>query len=154
MPQSITIIRATAEHVELATPLFDAYRQFYKQAADLEGCRRFLQERLTRDESVVFLAMRDDKAVGFMQLYPSFSSISLKCLWVLNDLFVAPDARKRGVGSLLLERARQHAIETGAKGLTLSTAVDNFTAQRVYERMEWKRDNDFYHYNLIVTSSQ
>ncbi|MEP7199042.1 MAG: GNAT family N-acetyltransferase, partial [Chloroflexota bacterium] len=124
MTQPITITRATADHVDLAAPLFDGYRQFYKQASDLDGCRHFLHERLTRDESVVFLAMMDDKAVGFMQLYPSFSSISIKPLWVLNDLFVAPDARKLGVGSLLLERARQHAVETGAKGLTLSTAAD------------------------------
>jgi GNAT superfamily N-acetyltransferase len=150
MTQPINIIRATTEHVDLAAPLFDGYRQFYKQASDLEGCRRFLHERLSRNESVVFLAMLDDQAVGFMQLYPTFSSISIKPLWVLNDLFVAPDARKHGVGAALLERAQQHAIETGAKGLMLSTAVNNFTAQRVYERMGWKRDNDFYHYYLTV----
>ena len=150
MTQPITILRATLDHVDLAAPLFDSYRQFYKQASDLEGCRRFLQERIARNESVVFLAMLDDRAIGFMQLYPTFSSISIKPLWVLNDLFVAPDARKHGIGSLLLERARQHAIEVNAKGLTLSTAVDNFTAQRVYERMGWKRDNDFYHYYLTV----
>ena len=150
MTQPITIFRATVAHVELAAPLFDAYRQFYKQVSDVEACKHFLRERISRNESIVFLAMLGDEAVGFMQLYPTFSSISLKPLWVLNDLFTSPTARKHGVGSALLERARQLALETGAKGLTLSTAVDNFTAQRVYERMGWKRDEGFYHYNLLA----
>ena len=150
MNTDLKIVTAGPADVGSIAPLFDGYRQFYKQASDVEGCRKFLHERLTHGESVVFLALLDGHAVGFTQLYPTFSSLSIKPLWVLNDLFVAPGERTHDVGSALLERARQHALSTGAKGLTLATAIDNHTAQRVYEKLGWQRDTAFYHYSLAV----
>ncbi len=149
-PASYTIIRAQRGHVELVAPLFDLYRQFYGQPSDLEGARQFLKERLQHNESVIFLALGGTGAVGFTQLYPSFSSTAMKRLWILNDLFVARQARKHGVARALLERAREFAIETGASGLELATATDNLSAQRLYEKTGWKRDEDFYHYCLEV----
>ena len=146
------IVRATAQHVELLTPMFDGYRQFYKQPSDIGQARRFLRERLERDESVVFLAIEDEAdgtGVGFTQLYPSFSSVSVKRVWILNDLFVVPEARQRGIASALLERAERFAVETRAKGLELKTAKDN-AAQRLYERMGWQRDEAFHHYSRSV----
>lgn len=143
------IVRATAQHVEPLTPMFDEYRQFYKQPPDPEQARRFLRERLERDESVVFLALEDEAGVGFTQLYPSFSSVSLKRVWILNDLFVVPEARQRGIASALLERAERFAVETQAKGLELKTAKDN-PAQRLYEWMGWQRDEAFHHYSRSV----
>jgi len=95
----------------------------------------------------VFLAIVDGAIVGFTQLYPSFSSVSMKRLWVLNDLFVTADARKSGAGRALLERAERWAAETGAKGLTLSTQVTNLTAQRLYEACGWTKDDEFFHYH-------
>lgn len=86
--------------------------------------------------------------LGFVQLYPSFSSVSMKRLWVLNDLFVVPGARRRGAAEALMARARRLALETGAEGLVLETAVDNKKAQRLYEKLGWKRDREFYRYNL------
>ncbi|MDQ3387301.1 MAG: GNAT family N-acetyltransferase [Actinomycetota bacterium] len=142
------IVRATLEHLDVATKLFGAYRIFYEQTSDLPGARAFLQERMERDESVLFIAMDGDTGLGFTQLYPLFSSVSMGSLWLLNDLYVAPEARKRGVGAALLERAREFARETGAVGLELSTAKDNFSAQRLYEKLGWKRDEDYYHYAL------
>jgi ribosomal protein S18 acetylase RimI-like enzyme len=144
------IFRAQSEQIELVGPLFDSYRQFYGQRADVEGARNFLHERLNKDESAIFLAMDGEKAVGFIQLYPSFDSVTMQRLWVLNDLFVVPEARKRGVAKLLMERARQLAVETKAKGLILETAVDNLPAQRLYEKLGWKRDEEFYRYYLNV----
>ena len=100
--------------------------------------------------SVIFLAYSTaHEAVGFTQLYPSFSSVSLKGLWILNDLFVRSDVRQGGVGRALLERARQHAADTGAKGLILSTAVTNKPAQTLYESCGWQRDDEFLHYHLF-----
>ncbi len=144
----VTIVQASLEDIELVAPLFDAYRQFYGQPPKLEQARRFLTERLTGNESVVFLALNDGVGVGFTQLYPSFSSLSMKQLWILNDLFVAATARKQGVGEALLERARQFALETNAQGLILETAVDN-PARKLYERLGWKEDATF-HYFLNV----
>ena len=143
-----SIIRATIEHLDLVTPLFDGYRQFYEHPSNLDGARQFLKDRLVRHESVIFLALLDEAAVGFTQLYPSFSSSSMQRLWILNDLFVAPAGRRSGVGEALLERARQFAVESGAKGLMLETAVTNTTAQKLYERLGWIRDTEFYVYNL------
>lgn len=142
----VRIVRVTAKDVERIAALFDAYRQFYKQKPDLAGARAFVGERLKRDESVIFLALAGAEAVGFVQLYPCFSSTAMKRMWILNDLFVAPDARRHGAGKALMERARQWAIETNADGLWLETAVDNYPGQRLYESLGWKRDNDFYRY--------
>lgn len=152
---TIEIIRATIDDLELLVPLFDGYRQFYKQETNLEGARNFLKAHFEENTSVVFLALCIDEqgqrqACGFTQLYPSFSSVSMKRLWILNDLFVSPTARRTGTGTALLERARQFAIETHAKGLSLTTAVDNYTAQSVYEAHGWKRDQEFYAYHLLV----
>jgi len=150
----VTLIkRAGLEDVGAVAPLFDAYRQFYGQRSDLAAARAFLDERLRHDESVVFLAVADGpggQAVGFTQLYPSFSSVSLGRLWVLNDLFVDPAVRRGGVGRRLLERARDWAVETQARGLVLSTGVTNTTAQALYESCGWTRDDEFHRYRLLV----
>jgi len=147
----LEIIRASQKDVDRVAPLFDQYREFYKERADAEGARSFLMERLTKNESVVFLAVdRELSAVGFIQLYPSFSSVSMKRLWILNDLFVLPAARKRGVGEALLQRAEEFARQTNAKGLELETWVNNLPAQHLYEKCGWKRNVEFYQYMLYL----
>ena len=148
----LEIIRASPQDVDRIAPLFDQYREFYKEHANAEGARSFLMERLTKNESVVFLAAEPELgAVGFIQLYPSFSSTSMKRLWILNDLFVSPAARKRGVGEALLRRAEEFARETNAKGLELETWVNNFPAQRLYEKCGWKRNVEFYQYTMYIS---
>jgi GNAT superfamily N-acetyltransferase len=146
MPE-VRSVRAELDDLDALVPLFDAYRRFYGQASDLPGARAFLADRFKRGESVIFLAVVDGAIVGFTQLYPSFSSVSMKRLWVLNDLFVTPDARKSGAGRALLERAERWAAETGAKGLTLSTQVTNLGAQRLYEACGWTKDDEFLQYH-------
>lgn len=138
------------KQVPQVAPLFDAYRQFYRQPGDLAGAADFLRQRLERNESVVFLALLDGATVGFTQLYPCFSSTSMKRLWILNDLFVVPEARRSGVAKALMERARQLALQTSAEGLALETAVDNHNAQRLYAQLGWVRDEEFFRYSLRV----
>jgi len=146
----IAIVRATLAELADLVPLFDGYRQFYGHRSDLAAARAFLGDRLERSESVIYLAYTGPReAAGFTQLYPSFSSVSLKPLWILNDLFVRPDIRRGGVGRALLERARLHAVETGAKGLVLSTGVTNKAAQTLYESCGWLRDDEFFQYYLF-----
>ncbi len=145
---AVTIVQASLDHIEVVLPLFDSYRQFYDQPPSVEQARRFLTERLTGNESVVLLALSDGVGVGFTQLYPSFSSLSMKRLWILNDFFVAARARKQGVGEALLERAKQFALDTNAQGLILETGVDN-PARKLYERLGWKQDATL-HYFLNV----
>jgi len=142
--------RATLDDLDALAPLFDGYRVFYKQPPDPALARAFIEERLRRDESVVFIA-RDGgnrEALGFTQLYPMFSSVSAHRIWVLNDLFVAPAARKRGVARALMDCARDFATEAGALRLILETAEDNHAAQALYESLGYVRESGERHYSL------
>jgi GNAT superfamily N-acetyltransferase len=139
----------TAEELFAVAPLFDAYRVFYKAASDPAGARDFLFDRWRLRESVLFVAYDGSEPQGFVQLYPIFGSVEMRRLWLLNDLFVADAARRSGVGRALMRRAEQHARETGACGLTLSTALDNARAQRLYESERYQRDAVFCVYNLM-----
>ena len=141
--------QATLDDLETLVPLFDAYRRFYRQSGDLDGARRFLKERLEHDQSVVFLAVANETPIGFTQLFPSFSSTAMARIFILNDLFVAPQARRSGAGAALLNAAAQFAKREGAVRLTLSTELSNTTAQAVYERTGWKRDEVFCVYHLL-----
>jgi len=147
---TVGIRQATVADLNLLVPLFDAYRQFYRQPGDVERARRFLLERLEHKQSVILLAFEDDAAIGFTQLYPSFSSGAMAPTFILNDLFVAPEARRRGAGSALLQAAAEYGRRSGALRLILSTEVTNTIAQSVYERMGWKRDTDFCVYQLAL----
>jgi ribosomal-protein-alanine N-acetyltransferase len=140
---------ATPADVDRVAPLFDAYRQFYGLPPDLSLCLRYLAERLARDESIVLLAAdAGGAALGFVQMYPGFSSLSAARTYVLYDLFVDPAARLRGVGRRLMEAAAEEARRRGAVSLALSTAKTNDRAQRLYESLGWVRDDEFYEYNL------
>nr|WP_280521129.1 GNAT family N-acetyltransferase [Paenibacillus mangrovi] len=146
----IDVYRATANDLDDIAVLFNDYRIFYMQESDLEGARSFLTERFTKKESVLFVARERDtnQAVGFTQLYPSFSSVSMQRLFILNDLFVAQEFRQQGTARRLLEAARDYASGLKVKGLELSTAKDNFTAQRLYEQFGFEKDLEFVHYFL------
>jgi GNAT superfamily N-acetyltransferase len=138
----VRAIRAGLEHLDVLASLFDAYRQFYGQGPDLLGAKAFLEARLGGGESVVLLAVPDDApgtGVGFVQLYPSYSSVSMRPIWILNDLFVAPPARRAGVGRSLLEAAGEVARSSGAARIRLSTATDNEAAQALYAATGYRR---------------
>lgn len=146
---SLVTSRASLDDLDALTLLFDGYRVFYGRTSDPALARTFLQERLQHDESVIFIA-RDatDEALGFTQLYPFFSSVSAHRIWVLNDLFVASNARHRGVARALMECARAFALQTGALRLVLETAEDNRPAQALYESLGYVRESGTRHYSL------
>jgi ribosomal protein S18 acetylase RimI-like enzyme len=142
--------QAALEDLDRLAPLFDAYRQFYAQPSDVALARGFLAARIGQGESVVFLAERAGAVVGFVQLYPLFSSTARRPgrSWVLNDLFVVPSARGRGVGRKLMDRARKLAEETGACAIELATARSNLGAQALYQSLGYRRDDEFFRYEL------
>ena len=146
-----SVRQATLRDMDDLVPLFDEYRQFYNRSSDLPLARDFLSARIARDESVVLVARGDaGDALGFVQLFPSFSSVRAAPIYILNDLFVSPSARRVGIGTLLLNAAVEVARASGAVRLKLSTAITNTPAQRLYERLGWKRDEDFYEYGLSL----
>ncbi len=142
------IRRAGADDLDHLLPLFAGYLRFYGQPVDEMRVAGFLGERLRLDQSVVFLAFRGARAVGFVQLYPAFASLSQTRSWILNDLFVAPEARGGGAARALMLAARQLGVETGAAELFLQTAHDNLPAQRLYEGLGWTLDEQFRVYTL------
>lgn len=145
----VQIRRASIDDAARVAALFDEYRQFYGQAPDLRGARQFIGSRLEAGDSVLLLGNRDRHLVGFAQLYPSFSSLSMKRVWILNDLFVHVDYRRAGVGYALLEAAEKFAEGSDSKGLVLSTKKTNAGAKALYEARGWKLDEEFDQYERL-----
>ena len=131
---------ATLADLDAVTPLFDAYRGFYGQPSDPGRARAWLEERLTHGESVVLVAERGDELVGFTQLYPMYSSVRTARTWILNDLFVAPSARRGGAARALLDAAAAFARDDGATGISLETMQDNAPARALYRASGWNED--------------
>jgi len=150
MAAAVRIVEATQADLEPVARLFDAYRVFYRQSSDVAAARTFIGERFRRRDSVIFLAYAGDEPAGFVQLYPSLSSVSMRPIWILNDLFVAQAARGAGVGRRLMDRAREFAVASGALRLELTTERTNATAQRLYQACGYARDDVFYKYILTV----
>jgi GNAT superfamily N-acetyltransferase len=142
----ITIKRADNSDIPALAALFDAYRCFYEQQSDINAAADFLTQRLAHNQSVVFMAYAaQGQALGFTQLYPIFSSVSMRRTWLLNDLYVDAAARQQGVGAALLDAARQFGITTNAKWLLLQTGEGNASAQSLYEANGWIRETDYFY---------
>ena len=146
---TFTIRAASTADLAVVAPLFDAYRGFYGRAPDPALAARFVGERLQRRDSIILIAVDDaGTGGGFAQLYPTFSSVRAAPVAILNDLFVAPEARRQGLGRALLDASVTAARDSGAVLVKLSTALTNLPAQRLYESAGWFRDNAFCEYAL------
>jgi len=121
----MTILQANIEHLSILAPLFNGYRVFYKQQSDIEATKPFLRERLTKKDTLIYIAFINDKAVGFTHVFHSFSSVSMEPLYILNDLYVDKNYRKRGVGVALLNTVKKLCKTTNYKGIALQTETTN-----------------------------
>lgn len=140
------IERATVADVEEVGALFNAYRMFYEQGDDVQGATEFIRQRLTLEQSIIFVAVHSGQFIGFTQLYPTFSSVAMKEAYILNDLFVAEDARCLGAGELLLKAAFRYAEERGSRFIALETGRMNTRAQALYEKAGMVVEDDVLHY--------
>jgi ribosomal protein S18 acetylase RimI-like enzyme len=142
---------ANLDDLDQLAPLFNDYRVFYQQESHLPSAYAFLHERMARNESVILIALNAEAAaVGFIQLYPSFCSISAQRIWILSDLFVCPSARGQHLSRALMEKARVHAKQTQAIRLELSTAHSNSRAQALYESLGYQLDQTYRYYGLEI----
>ena len=146
----MNILKVTLNELDQVSQLFNQYRMFYGQASNLEGAKEFIKERIENNESVIFLAVENDSPAGFVQLYPIFTSVGMNRKWLLNDLFVAEDYRRHGVGKALMNKAKDLAVETRAAGILLETTKDNVKAQALYESLGYEKEDAVYFYNLSI----
>lgn len=137
----IHVRQAELEDVDALVPLFDAYRQSYDQPSDLPRARNWLRARIGNNESVVLIAEQDEAACGFAQLYPMYSSVQTSRIWVLNDIYVPPEARRSGIAKALLKAAVEYARADGASHLQLETGRRNEAARALYRASGWQEDD-------------
>lgn len=149
----MTIIKAEIQHLNDLVPLFNNYRMFYRQKSDAEAANFFLKKRIEKQDTTILIAYNKNKAVGFTQLFHSFSSISMQPIFILNDLFVDSDYRKQGFGVALLNKAKLLCKTLNYKGIGLQTETNN-PAQHLYESLGWDKDQDLQYFwknaNLLI----
>lgn len=141
------VIKATLLHLDDVSVLFNQYRVFYQTESDIEGSKKFLRERMTNNESEIFISFNSQNQItGFAQLYPLFSSTRMKRLWLLNDLFVLSEFRGQGFSKLLIERAKELCRQTKACSLNLETAKTNALGNRLYLQEGFVVDGEHNYY--------
>ncbi len=145
MDINVSIINSS-KHIPKVAKLFDEYRVFYDQQTDIQGAETYLLDHFLNKTSILIAASIQDEIIGFTQLYPNYSSVSMQKLYVLNDLFVSNNHRNKGIGALLINKAQSIAKKEGWKGLVLETGIDN-PAQHLYEKLGWTKDVEYYHYS-------
>lgn len=143
----VLVRQAGLADLEPLATLFDQYRQFQGQGSSVDEGRSFLRDRLKHGQSVLFIATDGIAAVGFAQLYPSFSSVALARVLILNDLFVSEAGRRKGIASSLLAAVEAYSWSVGASRVTLNVAKDNLTAQQLYAARGWAPDRQFNMYH-------
>jgi GNAT superfamily N-acetyltransferase len=151
----IQIKRAHQGHLNELVHLFDAYRMFYKKESNLEGAKHFLSERMQQKESIIFVALMEEKLVGFTQLYPLFSSTNMMPILLLNDLFVAKEHRGKQISKGLIKAAQEHCKITKANGISLETEKNNIPGNALYPKMGFTLDQEhnFYYWENPTASS-
>lgn len=135
------------EDLESVSNLLNEYRLFYRKESDKESCNKFIKDRYDNNESKIFVADNGEELVGFVQIYPVFSTVSLQRAYILNDLYVSSNSRTGGVGKQLIEKTFEYARQNNARYVTLETSIDNTKAQSLYKKMGMKVDNSVLHFS-------
>lgn len=147
----LQIVRAGLSDIKVLTPLFEKWREFYKEAANAGEAASFLSARLRNRECVIFLARNhENPALGYVLIYPTFSSLQMSRIIVLNDMFVLEKARRCGIGRALLDAARIYAQSIGATRIDVSLKRDNAPGLSLYTSLGYRVD-DFNYLSLPIT---
>lgn len=159
----VSIQMASARDVPEVARLFNAYRDFYGETPDESRALGFVRDRILLacaqppgqfSVAQYFLAWmatsQGRSAVGFMHLIPSTNTLAMRPIWFLEDLYVDPSARRKGVATAFLRHAEEFARSTGAERLTLATAHDNVVAQSVYRSRGYIREEHFWIFHRVL----
>jgi ribosomal protein S18 acetylase RimI-like enzyme len=147
----MTYRKATSNDVEHLSELFNAYRMFYQKASAIQSAKTFLEDRISNKDSEIFVAQNTtNKLVGFVQLYPLFSSTRMKKFWLLNDLFVHPEFRGNSISIGLIQKAKDLVLESKACGMYLETEKSNLIGNALYPKtgFELNKSVNFYEWNV------
>lgn len=143
--------KAENRDLDYLSELFDTYRIFYRKETDIKSAKNFLTERISNNDSEIFVAENTEgKPIGFVQLYPLFSSTRMKKLWLLNDLFVNPEYRSKGISIGLINKAKELVEKSKACGMYLETEKSNLIGNNLYPKtgFELNKDANFYEWNV------
>ena len=146
----LKINRANKSHIEGVSILFDLYRQFYKYKKDLKNSKNYINKMIENNESIIFIGTENENIVAFVQLYETFDSLNLNKKLVLYDLYVLERYRKLGIGRKLMDKSKDFAINNNFPRIELSTSINNYNAQKLYESLDYIRDKEYYDYGLDV----
>ena len=145
------IIKAEEKHIKKIGILFNLYRQFYKYESNLIKSTNYIKDRINNNESIIFIAISNaNEAIGFVQLYETFGSLDLGKIIILYDLYVKEDHRKNNIGKKLMIKSHEYAKKINAKRIQLSTAIDNYIGQSLYESLGYVKDDNFYTYDFEI----
>ena len=154
MSDAVFTRHASLDDAAAIAPLLDKYREFYGEASDLTRSTAFIQQRFYLGESIIIVALVNNEIIGFTQLFPSFSSVTLERQWILKDLYVEASKRRAGVGLALLNAAKTFAETTGAKQLFIEGADDNPKARNLYTRFGFIENTAYHYYHLPLKPIQ
>ena len=146
----LKIIKANKNHIKAVSVLFDLYRQFYKYQKNLKNSTNYIQERIINDESIIFICTANEEVVAFVQLYETFDSLNLNKKLILYDLYVLKKYRKLGISKMLMNKSKEFAKNNNISKIELSTSIDNYIAQKLYESLDYIRDKEYYEYGLEI----
>ena len=146
----LQIIKCNAGHCNELSILFNNYRVFYGQNSDLDSALRFIRERLDKSDSVIFAAFEENIMYGFVQLYPSFSSVAMKRTYYLNDLFVNVSFRRKGIAEALINKSIGFAKENSAARITLCTQMENDAAKNLYSKCGFTKNTAYDYFNFTI----
>ncbi|PJR04097.1 GNAT family N-acetyltransferase [Avrilella dinanensis] len=140
--------KATKSDIKTLSKLFDDYRIFYKKQSDVQSAENFLFERIQNQDSEIFVTENDsNEIIGFVQLYPIFSSTRMQRLWLLNDLFVSQNYRGKGVSVQLIDEAKKVCMGTNGCGLVLETSKTNHIGNNLYPKTGFTLDTENNYYS-------
>jgi len=146
----IEIKLASIIHFDCLHNLFEQYRQFYNMPPSNEPSKTFISDRLNKKDSTVLLAFDNQECVGFIQLYPSFSSVAMKPIWILNDLFVTESSRRKGIAKILMLAVEKYARKNQIFSIKLATGIENTQAQALYQSLNYQLNDQFENYSKRV----
>ncbi len=151
MENVLQVRKLTEKYIDKLVDVVDEYREFCGFSRSYKETKEFLLYLLVEKKSTTFIAINsDDEVMGFINLYPSYSTLALRKIWILNDLAVSTKFRRLGVAQLLIKQGLLFAQETGAIRVELKTEKSNLGAQKLYSEIGFNIDNDNIYYRVPV----